>query len=141
MSTTEETVKDVTEKVTQEGDFKIKKKPKKLTSKKSTTTKVDLTKQEGETKHAISKSGTGNVDETQSTTPISEVVEEIRELPTNEESTGEIVDVNPDTRDQIVEDIKEELKENPQLELPENIEKLVNFMKDTGGTIVDYVRL
>ena len=140
-----EIVKDVTEKVTQEGDFKIKKKPKKLTSKKSTTTKVDLTKQKGETKDAISESGSGNVDETQPTTPISEVVEEVRELPTNEESTEEvvkdIVDVNPDTRDQIVEEIKEELKENPQLELPENIEKLVDFMKDTGGTIIDYVRL
>jgi len=29
----------------------------------------------------------------------------------------------------------------PQLELPENVEKLVNFMQETGGTVQDYVRL
>ena len=29
----------------------------------------------------------------------------------------------------------------PELELPENVEKLVNFMKETGGTVQDYVRL
>ena len=32
-------------------------------------------------------------------------------------------------------------KENPQIELPENIEKLVDFMKQTGGSVEDYVKL
>jgi len=29
----------------------------------------------------------------------------------------------------------------PQIELPENVEKLVSFMQETGGTVEDYVRL
>ena len=40
-----------------------------------------------------------------------------------------------------VNEIKEELEAKPELELPENVEKLVSFMKETGGNIEDYVRL
>ncbi len=29
----------------------------------------------------------------------------------------------------------------PKIEIPENIEKVIDFMKDTGGTLEDYVRL
>ena len=150
MEETKEEVKNKVEDVPQEGDFKIKKKPKKLTT-KAKTTKVDLTKKkQEETKDAISEPRTGNVDETQPTTPISEVVEEVREVSPestetkNESIIEEIVDVNPETKDlteDIKEEIKEEIKENPQLELPENVEKLVEFMKETGGTLTDYVRL
>merc|ERR1712078_551306 len=48
------------------------------------------------------------------------------------------------------EEVKEEIKEQPVLEtkeevtrevLPENIQSLVEFMRDTGGTIEDYARL
>ena len=139
-----EEVKNKTEEVPQEGDFKIKKKkPKKLTT-KAKTTKVDLTKKkQEETKDGISESGSGNVDETQLTTPVSEVVEEVREVPQEtkgEQVIEEITDVNPETKE-IVEDIKEEIKKNPQLELPENVEKLVEFMRETGGTLTDFVRL
>jgi hypothetical protein len=48
---------------------------------------------------------------------------------------------------QEVADIKEELQFHTQeqvknnVELPDNIEKLVSFMQETGGTIEDYVRL
>jgi hypothetical protein len=146
MSEKKQEVKSKVEDIPQEGDFKIKKKPKKLTG-KAKTTKIDLTnKKQEETQDAIPESRTGNVDETQPTTPVSEVVEEIREVPQeqvedkNKKIVEEIVDVNPATRE-IVEDIKEEIKENPQLELPENVEKLVEFMKETGGTLTDYVRL
>ena len=51
------------------------------------------------------------------------------------------------TNEEIVVDIKEELKESVQEQintgkpLPENIEKLVTFMEETGGTVEDYVRL
>ena len=112
-----EIVKNVTEDVPQEGDFKIKKKPKKLTKKKNTPIKVDMSKtveKKEETKDAIPESRTGNVDETQPTTPVSEVVEEVREVPQettetkNESAIEEIVDVNPETKD-IVKDIKEEI--------------------------------
>ncbi len=46
-----------------------------------------------------------------------------------------------------VEEIKKEVKEAIRDEkilgkpLPENIEKLVSFMEETGGTVEDYVRL
>ena len=38
----------------------------------------------------------------------------------------------------VVEKTKEK---TPEMELPENIEKLVKFMNETGGTIEDYVKL
>jgi len=139
--------------VEQEGDFKIKKKKPKKLVKKTKITKLDLSTKKEEPKDAISESGTGNVDETQTTTPVAEVVEEVRELP-QEESTEtkqeeavasvieEItVDDTVEETKEIVEEIQEEIKENPQLELPENIEKLVEFMRETGGTLTDYVRL
>jgi hypothetical protein len=51
--------------------------------------------------------------------------------------------------EQIIEEIKEKEEElneyitnnSRQKELPENIEKLVSFMEETGGTVEDYVRL
>ena len=39
------------------------------------------------------------------------------------------------------EEIKQETQEAPQVQLPENIEKLVEFMHQTGGTLEDYVNL
>ena len=46
------------------------------------------------------------------------------------------------------EEVKQEIKqpevkqvEPPTIDLPENVEKLVNFMKETGGTVEDYARL
>ena len=35
----------------------------------------------------------------------------------------------------------EPVQEQPQAQLPENVEKLVKFMEETGGTVEDYVRL
>ena len=34
-----------------------------------------------------------------------------------------------------------EEKETPKVELPENVEKLVDFMKETGGSLEDYINL
>tara|TARA_R100000951_G_scaffold15100_1_gene11853 strand:+ start:294 stop:1508 length:1215 start_codon:yes stop_codon:yes gene_type:complete len=44
---------------------------------------------------------------------------------------------------QVVQEAKEAVRDEKILgkPLPENIEKLVNFMEDTGGTVEDYVRL
>jgi hypothetical protein len=52
-----------------------------------------------------------------------------------------------DVTDEKPEPIKEKVEEavvqekTPGMELPENIEKLVEFMNDTGGSIEDYVKL
>jgi hypothetical protein len=53
-------------------------------------------------------------------TPISEITEEVKEEP--------VLEKTPDP-------------EVPKVNLPENVEKLVNFMEETGGTVEDYVRL
>ena len=138
----------------EQGDFKVKKrKPKKL-SKKAEPVKLDLTKKEE--KDAVPESRTGDVDETQPTTPVSEVVEEVREVPQAETPEKEEVKKEVKTEESPIEEVteiqekventpqaikKEEIKETPKVELPENVEKLVNFMKETGGNIEDYVKL
>ena len=137
-----EEVKNKTEEVPQEGDFKIKKKkPKKLSNKNNKITKVDLTKKEN--KDGVSEQQTKGVDAETSTGPVSEVEKEVRVQDTKPTDQTETVSVIQEitSEEEVVEDIKEELKENPQLELPENVEKLVDFMRETGGTLTDFVRL
>ena len=127
-----------------QGDFKVKKKPKKLVVKEDIA-KVDLSKKEEpkeepkqETKVEETKTETP-VEETKTEKPVEETKEEapiIEEIEVKKQEKKE----EEETK-QVVEDIKEEVKENPQIELPENIEKLVEFMKQTGGSVEDYVKL
>ena len=73
------------------------------------------------------------------------VVEEVR---TTEEQIEEtpIIEVT-ETEEKEIKEIQQEVAEAKRdkevlgKELPENIEKLVNFMEETGGNIQDYVRL
>ena len=123
-----------------QGDFKVKKKPKKLVA-KDDIAKVNLGKKEEikeETKVEETKTETP-VEETKTEKPVEETKEEapiIEEIEVKKEEEN----VKEET-EQVIEDIKEEVKENPQVELPENIEKLVDFMKQTGGSVEDYVKL
>ena len=39
------------------------------------------------------------------------------------------------------EPLQESIVETPKIQLPDNVEKLVDFMRETGGTIEDYTRL
>tara|TARA_R100000541_G_scaffold431_1_gene3480 strand:+ start:479 stop:1720 length:1242 start_codon:yes stop_codon:yes gene_type:complete len=157
------------EPVKQEGDFKLK--PKKTTPKKLGVTnndpiKVDLTKPEatGEiipsvTKvtipkdDAISKQETGKLPEDQRTGDIQKVDEQVRpsesvevQEPKQEDSVVELEEIT-EQQETEVKEIKQEIAEAKRDEqvlgkaLPENIEKLVTFMEDTGGTVEDYVRL
>ena len=64
--------------------------------------------------------------------PIELVTEEVKEDPT-EDPTEPIED--------IVEEEKISTEENKNIEYPENIQKLVEFMDETGGTLEDYVSL
>ena len=60
-----------------------------------------------------------------------------------------VIPIQEITKEEIkeVKEVEQELKEAVRDEkvvgkpLPDNIEKLVNFMEDTGGTVEDYVRL
>ena len=155
------------EPVKQEGDFKLKTKkktPKKLGEINNDPIKVDLTKPEatGEIvpevtkvtipkEDAISEPETGGLPEDKQTGDIQEVDGEVRssenvevQEPKEEDSVVEIQEI---TEEQEVKEIKQDVAEAKRDEqvlgkpLPENIEKLVTFMEDTGGTVEDYVRL
>ena len=54
----------------------------------------------------------------------------------------EVTDTESKTPQKVEEPVVENTKEKtPEMELPENVEKLVKFMNETGGTIDDYVKL
>ena len=75
---------------------------------------------------------------------LQEVVEEDKQETVLEEITDTSVE-EPTQKVEVtqeqVEQINEELDNNPGLELPENIQDLVKFMNETGGSLEDYVRL
>ena len=119
-----------------EGSFKIKTKPK-LTDEQfaakskeplidvpSNVTRVVIPKEE---KDAIQESSAKKVDVDEST----------EDGPTMVEGTSESVikEVTEESKE------KEVVAQSPQPDLPENIGKLVDFMKETGGTMQDYIRL
>tara|TARA_R100000656_G_scaffold67052_1_gene50829 strand:- start:525 stop:1730 length:1206 start_codon:yes stop_codon:yes gene_type:complete len=143
----------------EQGEFKIKKKPgrpKKLTQ-KDKPIKLDLSKKEEENAVPESKTeeavlppteGSGET-RGESKVELQEVGEthtEEKETPlANKEETPVVEEITNEvetkTEEEVIEDIKEEIAKNPNIDLPENVEKLVSFMKETGGNIEDYVRL
>ena len=134
--------------VKQEGDFKIKKKPsmKKL-GKQPEVTKIDLSANKVE-ESEVTKVVIPSSEEKQETTGVvsdeqAGVVQEVEaevsldESAVQDDGFSSIQEVtDEDTTKEVVQELKEE--RDP---LPENIEKLVSFMKETGGDIEDYVRL
>jgi hypothetical protein len=128
--------------------LKMKRKPgrpKKLSS-NNEPTKINLKKEED----AVSKPSTVVVDENKQTTNV-EKVEERAPEPRLEELTKEVVeDKNENKEVTIINEApvekKEEVKPTPEpvkrdMHIPENVEKLISFMKDTGGNVEDYVTL
>jgi len=73
------------------------------------------------------------------------VVEEVREPEQNEESILE--EITEEEVQEQAEDLQEEITEAVQEQvesgepLPENIQKVVDFMNETGGNLEDYVKL
>ena len=144
----------MSQEVKQEGEFKLKARkpsPKKLT-KTDEPIKVDLTqKQEEPIKVVIPKEETDAIQEQGTNESVlrdkqpevglqevgernqgaaENVIEEIFEQEIKEET------------EKVKEEVLETLKNHEQgKQLPENIEKLVAFMEETGGTVEDYVRL
>ena len=147
--------------VKKEGEFTLKGKkkttPKKLV-KKNEVTKVDLNKPVAEkkveqevTKVVIPKEEKieENAVQTQETNDSNVVVEESKDSSNSEgvveevRTTEEKVEESPIQLVEEEEVVSEEVKQPEVVEnkLPENIEKLVAFMEETGGTIEDYTRL
>ena len=142
----------MSEQVQQEGTFKIKRKPKQLV--KDDIIKVDLSKKQeepktetdaiqvGKTEEVVVGKQTGDspkVDEPVSEpSPVSEIIEE-EVKPIEEVVEEEIQQIGEQLEEKVIAPTPQEAREIAKL--PENIEKVVDFMKETGGTLEDYVRL
>lgn len=143
----------MSQEVKQEGEFKMKKPSVKKLNKPTEVTKVDLDKPKEEPiKVVIAKEGEDAIQEQTTDESVlrskqpevglqemeagnegasENVIEEIFEQEIKEEASSIADDLKFHTQEKISNDVP----------LPENIDKLVSFMNETGGTIEDYVRL
>ena len=115
----------------------VKMEIKKPVEEKVETPKIDLTKKED---NAVQERKTEEIPVGDKPEVSREVDQEVRVSDTNDKEDSPIQVI-----EEITEEVKEKVKEKPQLiktpELPENVEKLVTFMNETGGTVEDYVEL
>ena len=145
----------------QEGDFKMKAKPKKPKNLgvKNEITKVEVKEpvkkvEEEVTKVVIPKEetkveGLVQVEEAAKVsvgeTPVDavETEDQTQEPIKNTEEFQQIQEVTEEEVKQVTAEVNEAIRDEKVLgkPLPENVEKLVSFMEDTGGTVEDYVRL
>ena len=117
--------------------------------------KVDLSKTQKTEEDAVQKQSTDEVpvrDESETSEKVvEEVVEETDKKPTEqkEEKKEEVVleEITSEEVEEKVEELEEKIEEAVEKAetegkpLPENIEKLMKFMEETGGDLQDYVRL
>jgi len=149
------------EPVKQEGDFKVKSKPtkpKQLGNVDQEITKVNLKEPLIEIPNEVTKVTIPNeavkkeenaiqIGETKEVSveepsgDSTEVGESIQEPNETTEGFSPIKEVTQEEVEKEKENIQEKHEEVENVSLPENIEKLVDFMNDTGGTVEDYVRL
>ena len=122
--------------------LKLKSKPKKLVDKMpNNITHIDLSK---DPKKDLQEQATTKVEIP--TEKVEEVKAEIKEE-IKEDKVEEVATITEIKEEEKVEETKQQLKEAVRDEkvigkqLPENIEKLVSFMEETGGTVEDYVSL
>jgi len=157
---TETKVKASEEVLEEGGDMKMKapkpKKPKQLVEQDQGTIKVDLSKAKEEDvtkKDNVTKVDMSTKEEEQPEEKLVEEVKEetkkeVEETPVLEEITEE---QKEDIKEEIVEAKTEQLKDEVEEAvaesqetaepLPENIQKVVDFMNETGGSLEEYVRL
>ena len=141
------------------GKLKVKAKvlkPKNL-SRNDEPIKIDLSQPKIEEQDAIQTQKTNDSDvvvekqensvdskevaqEVRPTEEVKPVIEEIIEEKPEEEEVVNIGEEMVQTSEKPVAKVSDELPKQ-DINLPENIEKVVDFMKETGGTLEDYVRL
>ena len=151
-----------TKEVKQEGEFKLKKKTPTIKGQGNIVpevTKIDLSKkpeedaiQVGETEKVVDDKRTTDLPKVEkkvrddsgeiTKVDLKEKVESPLELVEDEDSNSEEVTMvggteSPDTS----QEQKEVLPQAQTQDYPENVDKLIEFMKETGGTIDDYARL
>ena len=133
-----------------------------LSAKKETTDdniiKVDLNNPPKKETDAVPEQSTDEVsvrDESETSEKVlEENVEATDEKPTGEEVSEQVQDEQPtleeiteeqveEKTEELVEETKEAITEAQETgkDLPENIQKLVDFIEETGGSVEDYVRL
>jgi len=106
--------------------------------------KLDLTKKPED---AVQESSPEKVDVGERSTDGEKVGETHEKQTTAIESKEEIKSPITEVVEEKTDDLEKEIKEAKRDEkvlgkkLPENIEKLISFMEDTGGSVEDYVRL
>jgi hypothetical protein len=145
----------------QEGEFTLKgktkpKKPKQLGNKEQEVTKVNLKEPLVEVETNVTKVEIKK--EEDDAIQIGETKEVSVEVPSGDSpKVGEPVQKSDETTEgfhpiqevteeevkQVEAEVKEAKRDEQVLgkQLPENVEKLVSFMEETGGTVEDYVRL
>ena len=149
----------MSEEVKQEGEFKAKKpsKPKNL-GKTNEVTKIEIpstaveaqgevvpevTKVEIKEEDAVQTQETDGsdvaIEGSEDSSDSQEVVEEVRETEEIETPLTLVEETEVNEPVEVSKEVVQQTEPIPQL--PENIEKLVSFMKETGGTVADYVRL
>ncbi len=150
----------MSEEIKQEGEFKIKtpSKPKNLGDNTGETIKVNMKEPlidlEPDVKKVVIKKEDTDAVQTQETNDSNAIVEESKDSGNSEEVVEEVRTSDEEIASPltVIEDTEEEEKQleatkeveqaiQEQRVLPENIEKLVSFMEETGGTVEDYVRL
>ena len=150
------------EPVKQEGEFKLKTKkktPKKLNQTEDNVTKVNVNPKEPlielepevkkvvikkeEQEDAIQVGETKEVSVEKPSGDSAKVGEPVQESNETTEGFSTIQEVTEAEVKQVEAEVKEAIRDEKVLgkPLPENIEKLVSFMEETGGTIEDYTRL
>jgi hypothetical protein len=144
------------EQVKQEGDFKIKSKPKmKKFNNATETIKVDLSNNKKVEEEVIKvnlkeedankKQEATNVATDKQAEIVPEVEAEVSsgESPVQNEGFAGIQEITEDDVEAVHKEVSETVAEsnNTGKQLPENVEKLVSFMEETGGNVEDYVRL
>lgn len=113
------------------------------------TYKLDL-------RNAVQKQSTDEVPVREGARDSKEVVEEIRSSEESAKEEGQVIELIKDDTDELhsqesakneEQPVQNEVREQkaetqlPQITLPENIQHLVDFMNETGGSMEDYVRL
>ena len=150
----------------QEGEFSLKgksTKPKQLNQEAPAVTKVSIKEPVLENKEEVTKVVIPNdtlkpeenaIQEQEAEKPVLRTEQSemgLQEVGQGDEGSAEDVitkltplqEVTDEEIKQVTKEAQEAVRDEKILgrKLPENVEKLVNFMEDTGGTVEDYVRL
>jgi hypothetical protein len=139
----------MSETVKEEGSFKVKaKKPKNL-NKPNAITKVEMPKvdigSQGEVIPEVTKVDLTEKVVKEVESQIEEAVTDVTQEKVEDTDSGSILEEITDEKEviEVAKELEQAVQENKATgkPLPENVEKLISFMEETGGNLADYVRL